>query len=76
MAMLVAKMQGPTISVGLAEPKDSRTPIMVAGIKVIQEVFNARNVHMAGEASSELLLRVLHLLHGFHAKGSSSIAQT
>jgi hypothetical protein len=46
-------MQGPTISVGLAELKDSRMAIMVAGIKVIQEVFKARNVHMASEASDE-----------------------
>ena len=45
-------MQAPTISVGLADPKETLTPIIVAGISVIHEVFKAKKVHMAVEAST------------------------
>src|SRR5665647_2822563 len=51
MAQLVAKMQAPTISVGFDEENDSLIPIIVAGIKVMQEVLRAMKVHMASDAS-------------------------
>ena len=42
MAQPVAKIVVPIISVGLAEFALSRTPIIVAGIKVIQEVLRLK----------------------------------
>ena len=73
MAMLVANMHGPTISVGLADPKESLTPIIVAGIKVIQEVFKAKKVHMAVEASSESLFKVCSSCMAFMPNGVAAL---
>ena len=68
MAILVAKIQGPTISVGLADPNESLTPIIVAGIRVIHEVFRAKKVHMAVEASSEFWFKVCNSCMAFIPK--------
>jgi hypothetical protein len=47
MAIAVAIIQGPTITTGCAEFIASLIPIIVAGSKVMQEVFNAKKVHIA-----------------------------
>lgn len=51
MAKVVANTVGAIISPGFAEPAAILMPIMVAGIRVMQEVFKARKVHMASLAS-------------------------
>jgi hypothetical protein len=69
MEQLVAKIVAPTISVGLAELKLTRTAIMVAGIKVIQEVFSARKVHIPSEASLRPPFNFCSSCMAFNPKG-------
>jgi hypothetical protein len=62
-------MQAPTISTGFEEENASLIPIIVAGIKVIQEVFNAINVHIASDASGLLWFNSCNSCMAFIPKG-------
>src|SRR5665648_1167724 len=69
----VAIIVVPIISVGLTEPALRRTAITVAGMIVIQEVFKARNVIMAGLAVSGVAFSFWSSCIAFSPKGVAAL---
>ena len=69
----VAKRVVPIISVGFAELAFKRKAIIVAGTKVNEDVFNARNVHMAWLAVFGCGLSSCSSLIAFRPKGVAAL---
>src|SRR5665648_651416 len=69
----VATIVVPIISVGLREPACIRTAITVAGISVIQEVFKARKVIIAGLATSGVEFSFWSSCIAFSPKGVAAL---